>query len=445
MSARFPLSLRLFFTTCLCLCVCLAAGCSGKQVHVTVENEFNMMAKRLAPVLKAHGVIDEHGAYVAPVFSTPELPPQLGEYLFQRLSPAFRFKVDPALLPPTFALSRTAGDTVEMQPYGFMLGQGADIVTVTLLAQTDWNDDGLNEWLLLCRVKPIIGKNNMRDYYLLVEKPGASILVPKLLAVYDCLSQSCKLFVDVDQKKPPYAPEEPTIEVKIGQKDVTLPPNAPPPPGAPQHEFKESRIVFAGTRQIYGKPDYLPVDEKHPVRPVDVNGINKMAGEWYHILYNNVYGIRACSLRLTNTIGPRMRIKDARQTFLGVWIRQVLTGKPFEVWGGEQLRDFTYVDDCVDAMMRAALHEEAFGQIFNIGGGKRISLRDLADLLVDTAGEGAYEVREYPADRKKIDIGDYYADDSRLRSLLGWEPRTQLRDGLRQIIDYYRPRLQDYL
>ena len=205
------------------------------------------------------------------------------------------------------------------------------------------------------------------------------------------------------------------------------------------------RIVFAGTRQIYGKPDYLPVDEKHPVRPVDVNGINKMAGEWYHILYNNVYGIRACSLRLTNTIGPRMRIKDARQTFLGVWIRQVLTGKPFEVWGGEQLRDFTYVDDCVDAMMRAALHEEAFGQIFNIGGGKRISLRDLADLLVDTAGEGAYEVREYPADRKKIDIGDYYADDSRLRSLLGWEPRTQLRDGLRQIIDYYRPRLQDYL
>ena len=99
------------------------------------------------------------------------------------------------------------------------------------------------------------------------------------------------------------------------------------------------RIVFAGTRQIYGKPDYLPVDENHPVRPVDVNGINKMAGEWYHILYNNVYGIRACSLRLTNTIGPRMRIKDARQTFLGVWIRQVLTGKPFEVWGGEQLRD----------------------------------------------------------------------------------------------------------
>ncbi|WP_303238077.1 NAD(P)-dependent oxidoreductase [uncultured Bilophila sp.] len=205
------------------------------------------------------------------------------------------------------------------------------------------------------------------------------------------------------------------------------------------------RIVFAGTRQIYGRPDYLPVNETHPVRPVDVNGINKMAGEWYHILYNNVYGIRACSLRLTNTIGPRMRIKDARQTFLGVWVRQILTGKAFEVWGGEQLRDFTYVDDCVDAMMRAALHDEAFGQIFNIGGGKRISLGELARLLVDTAGEGDFIVKEYPADRKKIDIGDYYADDSRLRSLLGWEPRIELPEGLRRIVDYYRPRLQDYL
>ena len=205
------------------------------------------------------------------------------------------------------------------------------------------------------------------------------------------------------------------------------------------------RIVFAGTRQIYGRPDCLPVNETHPVRPVDVNGINKMAGEWYHILYNNVYGIKACSLRLTNTIGPRMRIKDARQTFLGVWIRQLLTEKPFEVWGGEQLRDFTYVDDCVDAMLRAALDDRAFGQVFNIGGCEQISLKALADLLLKVAGTGSYVVREYPSDRKKIDIGDYYADDSRLRDLLGWTPRTELEEGLRRIIDYYRPRIQDYL
>ncbi len=122
------------------------------------------------------------------------------------------------------------------------------------------------------------------------------------------------------------------------------------------------RLVFASTRQLYGKPERLPVDEHHLLRPVDVNGINKMAGEWYHILYNNVYGIPATSLRLTNTYGPRMRIKDARQTFLGIWIKLVLEGKPFEVWGGEQLRDFTYVDDAVDAFLLAATQPRAVGR-----------------------------------------------------------------------------------
>ncbi|MEG2140804.1 MAG: NAD-dependent epimerase/dehydratase family protein [Bilophila sp.] len=212
-----------------------------------------------------------------------------------------------------------------------------------------------------------------------------------------------------------------------------------------RHSNPGIRIVFAGTRQIYGKPDYLPVDEKHPVRPVDVNGINKMAGEWYHILYNNVHGVKACSLRLTNTIGPRMRIRDARQTFLGVWIRQVLTGKPFEVWGGDQLRDFTYVDDCVSAMLLAASNDAAFGQIFNIGGGKRVSLRELADLLLTVAGTGEYVVREYPEERKKIDIGDYYADDTKLRTLLNWQSETALPEGLARIISYYRQRLQAYV
>src|SRR6266404_2183209 len=146
------------------------------------------------------------------------------------------------------------------------------------------------------------------------------------------------------------------------------------------------KVVFASTRQIYGKPKYLPVDEKHLLRPVDVNGVNKMAGEWYHILYNNVYGVRACALRLTNTIGPRMRIKDSRQTFLGVWIRTLLEGRPFEVWGGEQLRDFTYVDDAVDALLLAALTERSNGMIYNVGGHKPVTLRALADLLVDVAG-----------------------------------------------------------
>src|SRR5438132_5084646 len=196
-----------------------------------------------------------------------------------------------------------------------------------------------------------------------------------------------------------------------------------------RHYNKDIKIVFASTRQIYGKPDYLPVDEAHPLRPVDVNGINKMAGERYHILYNNVYGIRATALRLTNTYGPRMRIRDARQTFLGLWIRLIAQGRPFEVWDGQQLRDFTFVDDTVDAMLAAAMNERANGRVFNLGGERAITLKELADLLIQAnGGEGRYEIRSFPPNRKPIDIGDYYADYTSISEALVWQPRVHLRE-----------------
>ena len=205
------------------------------------------------------------------------------------------------------------------------------------------------------------------------------------------------------------------------------------------------KIVFASTRQIYGKPDALPVNEDHLLRPVDVNGVNKMAGESYHILYNNVFGITACALRLTNTYGPRMRVKDARQTFLGTWLRSLVERRPFEVWEGQQLRDFTYVDDAVDALLRAAAGSQANGRTFNLGGDSVISLKELARMLVEVNGGGEYTVCSYPADRKRIDIGDYYADYSRIRTELGWEPRVGLRDGLARTLEYYREHLPHYL
>jgi len=205
------------------------------------------------------------------------------------------------------------------------------------------------------------------------------------------------------------------------------------------------KVVFASTRQLYGKPDYLPVDERHPLRPVDVNGINKLAGEWYHILYNNVYGVRACALRLTNTYGPRMRVKDARQTFLGVWVRRLVEGQPFEVWGGAQLRDFTYVDDMVEALLLAATSSQTDGQVYNVGGDCVVSLRELAEMLVAAQGGGTFTVREYPADRKRIDIGDYYADDRALRAALGWQPATPLAEGLRQTLAFYAAHLPHYV
>lgn len=205
------------------------------------------------------------------------------------------------------------------------------------------------------------------------------------------------------------------------------------------------KIVFASTRQLYGRPRYLPVDEKHPLDPVDVNGIHKLAAEFYHTLYNNVHGIRACVLRLTNTIGPGMRIRDARQTFVGVWIRQILEGKPIEVWGGAQLRDFTFVDDCVEALLLAAMDERANGQVFNLGGDGVVSLRDLAALLVELNGDGEFAVRDFPENRKRIDIGDYYSDFTRIRETLGWTPRTSLRESINRTLAYYRQNLTHYI
>jgi len=205
------------------------------------------------------------------------------------------------------------------------------------------------------------------------------------------------------------------------------------------------KVIFASTRQIYGKPERLPVDEAHLLRPVDVNGINKMAGEWYHILYNNVYGIRACALRLTNTYGPRMRVKDARQTFLGVWIRLLLQGQPFEIWDGNQRRDFCYVEDAIDAFLLAAIKNEADGQVFNVGGDSVVSLKELGNMLTRIHGRGEYVLREFPPERKRIDIGDYYADYRRIESVLGWKPRVSLAEGLQEALAYYQNNLSQYI
>ena len=198
------------------------------------------------------------------------------------------------------------------------------------------------------------------------------------------------------------------------------------------------KIVFASTRQLYGRPQYLPVDEKHPIHPVDVNGINKLAGEWYHLLYNDVYGIRASALRLTNTYGPGMRVRDARQTFLGIWIRNVIQGKTVQVYGdGLQVRDFNYVDDVVDALLRAASDPASEGQVFNLGAKDVISLKALAEKLVALHGAGRYEVVPFPPERKAIDIGDYYSEFSKIGEILGWAPQISLDDGLARTLEYF--------
>jgi UDP-glucose 4-epimerase len=199
------------------------------------------------------------------------------------------------------------------------------------------------------------------------------------------------------------------------------------------------RVVFASTRQIYGRPDYLPVDERHALRPTDVNGINKIAGESYHVLYSQVHGLRACALRLTNTYGPRMRVRDARQTFLGIWIHNVLRDREILIYGdGSQLRDFNYVDDVVDALIRAVTSDRIWGTAVNLGAPNPVALSDLAKMLIRIHGCGTSQQVGFPADRQPIDIGDYYADWSAAHRLLGWAPRTSLEDGLGQTLEYYR-------
>jgi UDP-glucose 4-epimerase len=213
-----------------------------------------------------------------------------------------------------------------------------------------------------------------------------------------------------------------------------------------RHGNPEARILFASTRQIYGRPEYLPVDERHPLQPADVNGINKMAGEWYHMVYHNVYGLRTASLRLTNTYGPRMRIRDARQTFIGWWFRQLLEGQTLRIYGdGQQVRDFNYIDDVVEAMLITAANEAAEGQIYNLGSDDPINLLNLARLLVDIAGRGSFEMVPFPEDRKRIDIGDYYGDYRKIRSKLGWRPVVGLREGLTRTLNYFRENLSHYV
>lgn len=208
----------------------------------------------------------------------------------------------------------------------------------------------------------------------------------------------------------------------------------------------EAIVIFASTRQLYGRPQYLPVDEAHPIRPVDVNGVNKLAGEQFHLLYHDVYGIRSCALRLTNTYGPAMRVKDARQTFLGIWIRQLLTGVPIQVFGdGRQLRDFNFVDDVVDALLLAASNEACHGHVFNLGSPEVVSLADLASQLISLEPGSRWELVPFPPERKRIDIGDYYSDHTLAYKLLGWKPQVGLESGLARTVDYYRNHLMSYL
>lgn len=204
-------------------------------------------------------------------------------------------------------------------------------------------------------------------------------------------------------------------------------------------------IVFASTRQIYGKPEYLPVDEQHPLRPTDINGVNKMAGEWYHILYNNIHGIKTVCLRMTNTYGPRLLMKHNRQGFIGWFVRRLIEGKEIEIYGnGKQLRDLNYIDDALEALLIAGCDGSLSGQIFNLGNSPPISLEEIAKLLIKISGSGSYRFTLFIKELKKIDIGHYYSSYEKFKNATGWEPQVSYEEGFRKMISYYKKYWRHY-
>jgi UDP-glucose 4-epimerase len=208
----------------------------------------------------------------------------------------------------------------------------------------------------------------------------------------------------------------------------------------------EAVVVFTSTRQIFGHPHYLPVDEEHPVSPVDVNGITKWAAEQFHMLYHDVYGLRSTSLRLTNVYGPRQRLRDNFQGFLPIFVRLAIEDETITVFGdGSQERDCLYVDDVVECLLRAGATEDAAGEFFNIGNDERLSLRQIADAVVAAAGSGRVELGPWPRDRDAIDIGSYYGDSSKAKRVLGWSPSTDFAAGIARTVEFYEQHRSWYL
>jgi UDP-glucose 4-epimerase len=199
------------------------------------------------------------------------------------------------------------------------------------------------------------------------------------------------------------------------------------------------RIIFTSTRQVYGIPQYLPIDEKHSLNPADINGINKISGERYHLLYSRVYGIRCVVLRLTNTYGPRQLVKHNKQGFMGWFVRQIVRGEKIHIFGdGKQLRDLNFVDDVVDALLAVGINENAYGEVFNLGSDKPVSLKELVELMISINGKGSYELAPFPEEKKKIDIGSVYTDFKKIEKVIGWSPKVSLKEGLKKTFEFYR-------
>lgn len=200
---------------------------------------------------------------------------------------------------------------------------------------------------------------------------------------------------------------------------------------------KHVKIIFAGTRNQYGKALYLPVDEKHIQEPTDINGINSIAAEKYHLLYGKVYGFDVVSVRMTNTFGPRHQMKHPKQGVLNWFIRLLMDKKTVELYGdGLQIRDVNYVDDVVAALLLCAKYKQTDGEVYNLGGSP-ITLKEFVQAAIKILGYGKFKLIKFPKIRESIEIGNYVADIKKINEQLLWQPQVSIEDGIRKTIDYY--------
>jgi UDP-glucose 4-epimerase len=213
-----------------------------------------------------------------------------------------------------------------------------------------------------------------------------------------------------------------------------------------QKAAPRARIVYASSRQLYGVPEYLPVDENHPIRPVDFNGVHQWAAENYHFLFSNLFGMDVICLRLTNVYGPRQSLRQACQGFIGTFFRLGLHGETIPVFGdGRQLRDMLYVEDAVRAFLMAGVAPLPVNRVYNVGGGAPLSLRAIAETIAAAAGNSRVECVPFPEGRQAIDIGSYYSDITRFRQECGWEPQVSFAGGVAQTVAFYRRFAEHYL
>lgn len=199
------------------------------------------------------------------------------------------------------------------------------------------------------------------------------------------------------------------------------------------------KVIKTGTRGQYGPATKLPVNEEAPTNPRGIYEISNLTAEKIMKVYNDIHGIKTVLLRLTNIYGPRSQMKHSRFGVLNWFIRLALDNETIQVFGdGKILRDFLYIDDCVNAILLCAVTDAAVGEIFNVGLDEPISFVEVAQLIVKLANSGRWKLAEYSPERKAQEPGDFYSDITKIRKLVGWEPKVSLEEGIAKTIEYYR-------